>query len=168
MELTYQLTQRDFFDSIIAHRNRATFTKWAVRLVVFIFALLLLAMPLLLATRPNAQTLSQGARVFGAAALWAALIWGFPWWSSRNQFLKQPAAQGLRTMLLDAAGVHWRWNGGSADVEWKNYIRSLESKRQFLLYSSPYCFNILPKRALTPEQISEFRALLLQKVSRGR
>jgi YcxB-like protein len=71
-------------------------------------------------------------------------------------------------MVLDAAGVHWRWNGGSADVEWKNFIRFLECKSEFLLYSSPACFNILPKRALSPDQLSELRGLFAQNISSKR
>jgi len=68
---------------------------------------------------------------------------------------------------MDATGVHWRWNGGASDVEWKNYIRYVESKRQFLLYLSPAAFNMVPKRALTSEQVSEFRTLLAQNISRS-
>ena len=63
-------------------------------------------------------------------------------------------------MCVDNVGVQWEWGSGSASVEWKNFIRVVESKRQFLLYSSPACFNVLPKRALTPAAMSEFRELL--------
>jgi hypothetical protein len=65
---------------------------------------------------------------------------------------------------LDASGAHWRWNGGSSDVEWKNYIRSVEGKNQILFYTSPACFNILPKRTIGAEQLGELRSLLNQKV----
>jgi hypothetical protein len=67
-------------------------------------------------------------------------------------------------MLLDKAGVHWRWEGGSADVEWKTFIRFLECKNLFLLYYSPVVFVMVPKRALLPEQRPEFLTLLLQNV----
>jgi YcxB-like protein len=91
-------------------------------------------------------------------------MWGSPWWAARNQFLKQPAAQGPRKVLLDLSGVHWRWNGGSADIEWKNFVRFQETKSQFLLYSSPACFNIIPKRAFTPDQIGSFRRLVAENL----
>ena len=68
-------------------------------------------------------------------------------------------------MFVDAVGVHLRWNGGSTDIQWKNFIRHLECENQFLLYSSPVSFSILPKRALTPEQLAEVRALLAQNLS---
>jgi len=66
--------------------------------------------------------------------------------------------------VLDSSGAHRRWNGGSADVEWRNYIRSVEGKNQILFYTSPACFNILPKRALAVEQLSELRELLKQNI----
>jgi hypothetical protein len=79
--------------------------------------------------------------------------------------VKQPGAQGQRNVLLDGSGVHWRWDGGCADIEWKNYVRSLEGKKQFLLYTSPACFNIIPKHALTPQELIELRALLKENIS---
>ena len=70
-------------------------------------------------------------------------------------------------MLLDSGGVHWRWNGGSADIEWKNFIRLQETKNQFMLYSSPACFNIVPKRALTLDQMGAFRQLVMENLPLG-
>lgn len=117
------------------------------------------------AMSPTRQSLSTVAPLFALVALWAVVIWYAPWQAARKQFLQQPGAQGPRTVVLDPTGVHWRWDGGSADVEWKNYIQFLDSKRHFLLYTSPFCFNILPKRALTPDQVSEARSLFAQSLT---
>ena len=65
---------------------------------------------------------------------------------------------------LDASGAHWKWNGGSSDVEWRNYIRSVEGTDQILFYTSPVCFNILPKRAIGPQQLAEVRGVLQQNI----
>ena len=67
-------------------------------------------------------------------------------------------------MRLDGSGIHWRWKGGQADVEWTNFIRFLESNTLFLLYTSPACFNIVPKRAFTPGETESFRGLLQEKL----
>jgi hypothetical protein len=53
-------------------------------------------------------------------------------------------------VLLNENGMRWVWKGGDSNVSWDSYIRFLESKGHFLLYTSPACFNILPKRVLTP------------------
>jgi hypothetical protein len=164
MEVTYELTQRDFFDSFIAHRNRSALAKWSFRLIVSIVFTFLGIGLISLAVRPNSQNLSALVPIFAIAAMWVALMWASPWWAARNQFSKQPSAKGSRTMLLDGTGVHWRWNGGSADIEWKNLIRFQETKNQFLLYTSPACFNIVPKRALTLDQMGAFRKFVAEQL----
>jgi hypothetical protein len=118
MEISYELTEKDFSEALVVHRNRNTLSKWSRRIL----------------------------------------------WTMRRQFRKQPGAHGPRKVLLDSSGAHWRWNGGSADVEWKNYIRSVEGRNQILFYTSPACFNIVPKRALETEQLSEVREMLKQNI----
>jgi YcxB-like protein len=162
MEIRYQLTQKDFTESFAAHRNRRPVVKW-LRRIIALTMLLGSAFLLFGAVRTgNTRTLMP---FFGLVALWLVILGGLPYWmSARKQFLKQPGAQGPRTALLDDTGAHWRWNGGSSDVEWKNYIRSVEGKNQILFYTSPACFNILPKRAIAAEQLAELRSLLNQNI----
>ena len=64
--------------------------------------------------------------------------------------------------------THWRWDDGSSDILWKNYIRWTEGDKQILLYSSPACFSMLPKRALNPAQLTELREILKQKIQQAR
>jgi hypothetical protein len=84
--------------------------------------------------------------------------------AARKQFNQQPGAHGPRTFLLDDWGVHARWNGGSIDVEWKNYIQWVESSKHVLLYLSPFLFNILPKRSLSSDQMTELRRILKRQI----
>jgi hypothetical protein len=165
MQVTYELTQRDFLDSFIAHRNRSLLSKLAFRVIPLLVFLLAALGVVTVLFRPGHQRLSSVAPGIILAALWGLFLWGAPWWSARNQFLKQPSAHGLKTLMADEAGVHWRWDGGAADIAWRNIIRYLEVKNQFLLYTSPACFNIVPKRALAPEQLPEFRSLLGEHIS---
>ena len=163
MELTYDLTQKDFYDSFVAHRGRSPLLKWSYRLLFGLMFLLPAIGLAALATDPQTK---RGSVVpfFAFTAFWAVFIWGIPRLSARTQFLQQPAAQGSRSMTLDASGIHWRWKGGQADVEWTNFIRFLESKTVFLLYTSPACFTIIPKRAFTPGQTESFRDLVQGKL----
>jgi hypothetical protein len=165
MQIDYELRQDDFIESFAVHRNRNIVSKWLTRMLMsfVIVVVLILALPLIV--RPDAQETKSLLPFFGLVLMWVALLWGHPRWSARRQFLKQPGAHGQRTVLLDDSGVHWRWNGGSSDIAWKNFVRSLEGKRQFLLYTSPACFNIIPKRVLTPEELLELRALLKRNIS---
>jgi YcxB-like protein len=160
MELTCTVTQQDFYDALTANRSRTALARWAFRLAncfIYLSAALCLVLMIFHSTR-----LAPGAvaPLLGFAFCWAMFTWVLPRRFARKQFREQPAAHVPNKMTLDASGVHWRWDGGSSDLEWKNYIRVLESKRQFLFYTSPYYFHIVPKRPMTPQQVSDFRAMV--------
>ena len=164
MQVTYELNQRDFYDSFIAHRNRNPIGKWAFRVVItIVFGFAVLGVFGLIA-RPSSQALSNLAPLMLLAGFWAVLVWVAPWRTARSQYRKQPSAHGPRSLLVDDLGVHWRWNCGTADIEWKNLIRWQETKTLFLLYSSPACFNIVPKRGLGDEDVASLRSLLAEHI----
>jgi len=165
MQVTYELTQRDFVDSFIAHHNRRRLERWSYRVVALFFFILAAMSLLLFVLQPTTDALPTVGPVFWFAACGLILLWVQPRWAARNQFSKQPRVQSCRTLVADTAGIHLRWSGGSSDLEWKNFIRWFECKSNFLLYSSPASFDIVPKRAFSPEQLSEFRGLLAQNIS---
>jgi hypothetical protein len=165
VQIDYELTQRDFIDSFAAHRNRNVFSKWLIRLFITIAITFAAILAFGLIVKPNAQDAKNLMPFFVLTFLWIGVLRVLPRWNARKQFLKQPGAQGPRTALIDASGIHWRWNGGSSDIAWKNYVRALEGKDQFLLYTSPACFNIIPKRVLTQERLLELQGLLKQNIS---
>jgi len=46
-------------------------------------------------------------------------------------------------------------------MNWRAFIRCIETPHLFLLYHSPQLFNLVPKRAFAnAEQLEEFRSLL--------
>ena len=162
MEIAYELTQNDFKEAHTAHRSRNSAIKW-IRTIAFWLVIAFASFVFYGSVKAH-NTMSL-LPFFFLAILWLAVFRGIiPGWYMRRQYTKQPGAHGPRTLTLDASGAHWRWNGGSADIEWKNYIRSVEGKNQILFYTSPACFNILPKRAIAAEQLSELRALLDQNI----
>lgn len=164
MQITYALNQRDFFESLIAIRNRKTWPKWVFRAALLLLVSLIAFSVL---TSPRSQLVSNLIPLLALLLLWVVLLWACPWWSARTQFLKQPSAHGQRTASFDSNAVHWEWDGGSSVVEWKTYIRWMESENQVLLCSSPIQCGIVPKRALNAEQLSELRTLLTQKIGAG-
>ncbi len=164
MQITYELTQKDFTESYVVHRNRGGWRKWSRRLFVWIGVLFTAFILLGFLVKPSVQAARNLLPFFALVGAWIVLLGIWPRWMMGRQFSKQPGAHGIRTVVFDVSGAHWRWNGGSSDVEWKNYIRSVEGQNQFLLYTSPACFNILPKRALAGEQLAELRELLKQNI----
>ncbi len=160
MQIVYELTEKDFTEAYSAHRNRKPLTKWLRRIFIWSFVLFAAVVLFGFLVKPSAQMARNLMPFFGLVVMWILVIWFLPRWLMRRQFLKQPGAHGQRTVTLGADGVHWRWNGGSSDIEWKNYIRSVEGKNQILFYTSPACFNIIPKRAIATDQLNDLRELL--------
>jgi hypothetical protein len=166
MQVEYELTESDFTGAYVAHRNRRSYTQW-IRVILFWLIILVSAFALYGAV--TTHNFSSVLPFLVLAFLWIVVIQGvIPRWYMRRQFTKQPGAHGPRTLTLDETGAHWRWNGGSSDVEWRNYIRSIEGTNQILFYTSPACFNILPKRALKPEQLDEVRRFIQQNIQTRR
>ena len=168
MKITYELRQEDFLEAFAAHRKSKTFAKWATRIFIAMAGLVTAVVLVSLLVRPSAETLIADIPFFIVVAIWIVMLWALPRWAARKQFRGQPSAKGSRTLTLDEAGVHWNWDGGSAYTEWKNYVRSVESDNLILLYTSPVSFNIVPKRALTAEELNGMRGTIEQNIRIGR
>jgi len=164
MQIAYELTQQDFIEAYSVHRNRNAFSKWSRRLFVWMAGLFTAAVLLGFLIKPSLQAAKSLMPLLVLVVMGIAILWILPCWTMRRQFVKQPGAHGPRTVGLDASRAHWRWDGGSSDVEWKNYIRSAEGKNQILFYTSPACFNLLPKRVLAAEQLTEIQSLVQQNL----
>jgi hypothetical protein len=164
MEIRYELTERDFTEAYSVHRASKTWRKWAGRIFIWIAGLFTAVLLLGLLVKPSWEVAKGLLPFFAFVTLWIGVLWFLPRRSMRRQFLHQPGAHGPRTLTLDEEGVHWKWNGGSSDVEWKNYVRFVDGKNQILFYTSPACFNIVPKRALLPAELLDLRGLLEQHI----
>lgn len=163
MQISYQLTEKDFVEAFRTHRNRTPFRKWWRRIVPAIVVITGLAL-FVFAMQSGDRSASSFLQVFGLVMTYLVLLWSLRRWNIRRQFRKQPAAHGPRTVTLDADGTHIRWDGGSNDVAWKNYIRWAEGPNQILLYTSPACFGILSTRTLQPSQVAELREILKRNI----
>jgi hypothetical protein len=86
--------------------------------------------------------------------------------SARSQFAKNPVLREPRRVEFSDAGVKTDSGIASSQVSWKAFLRYVESIDTFLLYTSPACFVIVPKRVLQTEQVSELRRLLQTHVGR--
>lgn len=164
MEVCYELTPRDFYDAFLTHRNRSSLSKlpfW----ILSAATILLLALDLLaVVMRPGRLTLGELGRGLALALCWIIILWAHPWWKAKRDFSRQPSAKGPRTDRFDADGVHTQWRGGCADLEWRTFVRVLEGKKVFLLYTSPTGFRVVPKRVFAPEKLTEFNRLLRENL----
>src|SRR5262252_3160670 len=123
MKITYELRQEDFLRALAAHRNGKTFARWAKRIFIALVGLLSAIVLLNLFVQRSVETLIANLPFFVVVAVWSVILCSLPRWTARKQFMGQPSAKGSRILTMDETGIQWSWNGGSADVEWKNYVR---------------------------------------------
>lgn len=164
MEITYELTQKDFVEAFIAHRNRSALLRWLFRLCAFLF-FVCIGLGLFGSIFIPQLFLSSYLPLLLLGLFWIFLLWIAPRLMARTQYKKQPAAQGAIVFAVDTAGVQWKWDGGTSNIEWRNFIRISEAKNHFRLYGSPVYFHIVPKRAFTAEQMADFQTVLKTKMT---
>lgn len=136
-----------------------------LKLVLVIGVLLLLASILMVITRQGPLNAALPPFLLGAAWVWIGMgkIYLL---SARSQFAKSPALREPRRIEFNDDGVKTDSGIASSQARWKAFLRYVESKDTFLLYTSPACFVIVPKRVLQPEQMNELRHLFQTHVGK--
>jgi len=77
--------------------------------------------------------------------------------STRRTYRKHKALHRPYTYSWSEAGLAITSSSGQWHVAWSDYLKWTENAQVFILYQAPRLFNILPKRALTPEQVVDLR-----------
>ncbi len=161
MTINFQFTLDDYRNAYRTHfrKGASAFTRWMMKLSLVIGVLLLLAGILIVVTRQAPLNAAFSPLVLGAFWTWIGTgqIYSL---SARNQFAKSPAVRDPRRVEFNEDGVTTDAGIASSQVSWKAYLRYVESKDTFLLYTSPACFIIVPKRVLQPDQVTELRGLI--------
>lgn len=72
----------------------------------------------------------------------------------QEKLIRQPVSAGWDGEAYEAEqpGVHNRF-------AWRDYMKTREDQHLFLFFMSDYNYQILPKRALTPEQIEDLQRI---------
>ncbi len=167
MILNFQFTLDDYRNAVRTHyrKGASAYRRWMLRLVLAIGVLLLLAGVLMVITRQSRLSAALPPLFLGAAWIWIGMgkIYQL---SARSQFVKNPALRVPRRVEFNDDGVTTDAGIASSQASWKAYLRYVESKDTFLLYTSPACFAIIPKRVLQPEQVNDLRRLLQTHVGK--
>ena len=77
--------------------------------------------------------------------------------ATRRTYRKHKALHRPYTFSWSESGLKITSESGEWHVAWSDYLKWDENALIFILYQAPRLFNILPKRALTPEQIVDLR-----------
>jgi hypothetical protein len=160
MIVNFQFTLDDYRNAFRAHyrKGASAYRRWMLRLVLAIGVLLLLASIMMIITRQGPLTAALPPFLLGAAWTWIGMGKTYLL-SARSQFAKNPALREPRRIEFTDKGVKTDSGIASSQLSWKALLRYVESSDTFLLYTSPGCFAIVPKRVLQPEQVNELRRL---------
>ena len=96
----------------------------------------------------------------GFAAVVVFMIANYYWLipiTTRRTYRKHKALHRTYTLSWSETGLTVTGDGGEWKISWSDYLKWAENVEIFVLYQAPRLFNMLPKRALTPEQIDDFR-----------
>lgn len=168
MILNFQFTLDDYRNAFRAHyrKGASAFTRWMLIVVLVVGVLFLLLSVLFVITGQRALNVVLPPLFLGAFWTWIGMGMTYQL-SARNQFAKSPALREPRRIEFTDEGVKTDSGMASSQVSWKALLRYAESSDTFLLYTSPACFAIVPKRVLQPEQVNELRRLLQTHVGKN-
>lgn len=167
MTIEFQFTLDDYRKAFRAHikKGASGFTRWLMRFSLAGGVFFLLMGILFLLTGQRAPKVMLPPLLIGAFWIWIGMG-GTYWLAAKRQFAKNPSLRQPRRVEINDAGVQIDAGVSSSSQTWQAYVSYVESKDSFLLYTSPACFNIIPKRILQPEQVNELRETLKSNIGR--
>ena len=77
--------------------------------------------------------------------------------TTRRTYRKQKTLHRPYTYSWSETGLTVTSTSGEWQVAWGDYLKWAEDAQVFVLYQAPRLFNMVPKRALSPEQIVDIR-----------
>ncbi len=161
MQITYEMTETDFVQAMNAHRYTKGPTPVSVMVGSAIGGFVLWEAVRHHGSLPHLLP----ALIFATLAFVGFMFIASPRRLALKQFRSSPRVHGPKSLKLDENGLHWKWDGGSVDLEWKTITKFVESQNQFVFYTSPVLFNAVPKRSLSSEQIADLRSFVLAHLS---
>lgn len=161
MKVTFELTADDFYDAMKACRRKTIRAPWAlpVMTAAFILSVTYLVfrgapfkdlIPLVLAC-------IAGLIVSILVSLWRRS-------AVRKQFHGNPSTRGLITLAVEESGLRLRSQHTDSIATWSSFVMWSEGKSVFAIMTSPAAYLAVPKRALSAEQLIQFRELLRSKI----
>lgn len=163
MHVDYEISEKDYLDGqrLAIKNSSVRIVRWT-RFVLPSFGAFLVVFLI-------HGILTQGFSVRVLPGLAFSLFFLFvPLLSKRKQktlYAKSNALHGRLTLDEDDSGIQFGGPITSAKVAWSYFGKFFEDERTFILYQkNQTIFNMVPKRALSTDQISSFRQHLKQNV----
>jgi len=165
IRFTFQLTAADYYHGLLVWRGLKKWRRWLIRFAYVVMALTVPMAILLVYLRPDLESLKLSGELLGLAGVSFGFILGGPWISAKRQFTGAPSAQLPMTVEASEEGLVVETAHANSKVSWSAYVAWGEDKSVFVVLPQPRIYIPIPKRALSNEQLDQFREILRRNVA---
>jgi YcxB-like protein len=147
-----------------AYRTRNSLLRWAFRFGVAFVIFVLGSGLALLVLAPHSSAVQNLFPLFALCIMWVFMLWVSPYFFARSQLKGSPIARGPITLNISGSGLCFHSQYAESQLAWPSFVRWLEEKAIFALFTNPKMGIPIPKRAFSADQLDEFRILLREKI----
>jgi len=165
MKIVYRISEQDFMEArdLFIANEKPWYRKVSRRLLPWIGAFVLLMQVFYLAVVPHRDI---GFTVIGFLVGFYLLYCGF----ALRRYFRRLYQNDHRfkhdfTAEISDQGIHVTTPFSEGLLKWNSFIRFLESEDIFMVFIAQWNFIIFPKRAFTPGEADEFRAVLQRNIA---
>jgi hypothetical protein len=161
MEVRYQCNLADYKEALSS--PRPTPLKRKIFRVVLIWVVIILGVFVMEGLGFRQGPAGVGVIIFCFLFWLVYRIVLFPLWVSKD-FRGHPNFQRAQSVRIDEDGLHKTSEIEQGETMWLAYTDWRETQNLFVLYLGSRLLEVIPKRALSREQLQEFRRLLHEKI----
>jgi hypothetical protein len=168
IELNFALSFEDYCNAMRLHAKHnwwRCLNYYCARFVLPVLGIVLLTFGLLI-SGPGVPWVLVGAQSgLGVFLLFYPLYYRL---RLKRCYSRTRIGNGEQSVIITEEGIHVNAENASSDINWKAVQSYLYDNDVFMLYLAPAKFIALPKRILSPEQMSELKSLLSQLIGENR
>jgi len=164
MRIEYEITERDFINGqrLAIKNSPVRLVRWT-RLVLPFFGIALLAFWI-------QGVVQQGFSWDVIPVLAIPLFFiSIPLVSRNTQkklYAQTNSMHGPLSLEIDDVGLEFKGPTFTSKIEWPHFRKFFEDDQSFVIYADSGVFNVIPKRGLSSEQITDLREYFARKLSK--
>ncbi|HIP28329.1 MAG TPA: YcxB family protein, partial [Sulfurovum sp.] len=149
MNITYTLTQNEYQESVYYHY------KAGKRPLIISVFLGLATFFILVGTdfSNTREVITNILTVFFAISAYLLFVRMLTAYQAKRVYTKSPILSEEVTLKVSKKGIEYNKSANTELLRWENFRKWKQNEKYYLLYTNHYQFNVIPKRALSEEQI---------------
>ena len=161
MNITYQLTLNEYQEAVNFHYKN---TKRPLFVSLFVgFATFMM----LVGTDFNntREVINNILMVFFALSFYLLFTRMITAYQAKKVYNKSPILSKEITLHISGKGVNQDKNNHEETLAWKYFSKWLENEKYYIIYTSRYQFNVIPKRVMDEHKRNELTAYFTKYLS---